>query len=295
MTTATAFTRMFGCSLPIQQAAFGGAATPALALAVSRAGGLGMLSGIVGADALRRQLDDVPEGAAVGVNFLVPFLDPAVLEAAAARSPLCEMFWGDPDPRLVDLVHAAGSRAGWQVGSVGEARAAADAGCDLVVVQGVEAGGHVRGTTPLIQLLAAVRDVLDLPIVAGGGIGTAAAVSTALGAGADAVRIGTRLLAAEESAAHPDYVAALIAAGADDTVLTTAFGTGWPDAPHRVLRSAVSAGEALGPAQSWTPDWPTADFTGEVSARALYAGTSVGAVHRRQPAARIIAELMASA
>ncbi|MDX6231294.1 MAG: nitronate monooxygenase, partial [Nocardioidaceae bacterium] len=157
------------------------------------------------------------------------------------------------------------------------------------------AGGHVRGTTALLPLLDGVRSAVDLPIVAAGGIGTGHAMAAALAAGADAVRVGTRFLASLESVAHPDYVDLLIESSADDTVLTTAFGDGWPDAPHRVLRSAVAAGEALGTAQRWTPDWPTVDHVGPVDSRALYAGQSVGAVRSRQPAAEIVAELVEEA
>jgi NAD(P)H-dependent flavin oxidoreductase YrpB (nitropropane dioxygenase family) len=102
-------------------------------------------------------------------------------------------------------------------------------------------------------------------------------------------------MAAAESISHPAYIEALISAGADDTILTTAFGDGWPDAPHRVLKSAIAAGEALGDAQSWAPDWPTATSVGPVEARALYAGQSVGAVRSRQPAAEILAELVEEA
>jgi nitronate monooxygenase len=147
-------------------------------------------------------------------------------------------------------VHACGARAGWQVGSLGEACAARDAGCDLIIAQGLEAGGHVRGTTGLLPLLDEVRAEVDLLIVAAGGIGTGRAMAGALAAGADAVRVGTRFVAATESIAHPAYIEALINATADDTVITTAFGDGWSDAPHRVLRSCIAAGEALGPAQS---------------------------------------------
>jgi NAD(P)H-dependent flavin oxidoreductase YrpB (nitropropane dioxygenase family) len=137
--------------------------------------------------------------------------------------------------------------------------------------------------------------MMELPLVAAGGIGTGQVMAAALAAGADAVRIGTRFLAATESIAHPRYVEALIAANADDTVITTAFGDGWPDAPHRVLKSAVAAGEALGTAQSWTPDWPTTASTGAIEARALYAGESVAAVRSRQSAAEIVAELVGQA
>jgi NAD(P)H-dependent flavin oxidoreductase YrpB (nitropropane dioxygenase family) len=289
---ATRVTKMFGCVHPLQQAGIGGLVTPDLAIAVAGAGGLGMLSATVGTVALAVQLDALPIDAAVGVNFLMPFFDPAALEDAAGRCRLVEFFWAQPDPELVRLAHDGGARVGWQVGSLDEAKAARDAGCDVIVAQGVEAGGHVRGTTGLLPLLDEVRTVVDLPIIAAGGIGTGRAMAAALTAGADAVRVGTRFIAAQESGAHPRYVDALIGATAEDTILTTAFGTGWPDAPHRVLKSAVDAGQKLGPAQSWTPDWPSSAFVGPVEARALYAGQSVGAVVARQTASQIVAELV---
>ena len=105
----------------------------------------------------------------------------------------------------------------------------------------------------------------------------------------------TRFVAAAESTAHPTYVAALIRSGADDTVLTTAFGQGWPNAPHRVLKSAVDAGRALGAAQSWSPEWPSITSAGVIEASALYAGQSVGSVRSRQTAAEIVAELTVEA
>jgi len=288
----TGFTALFGCRYPLQQAGMGGVASPDLAIAVSRAGGFGMLSGTTGREALAAQLDALPGGSAIGVNFLIPFLDRAVLEEAAHRSPLVEFFWGVPDAVLVGIAHAGGARAGWQVGSVEDARAAQDVGCDVVVAQGVEAGGHVRGTTGLLAFIDEARAAVEVPIVAAGGIGTGRSIAAALVAGADAVRVGTRFVAATESTAHAEYVDRLIESNADDTIITTAFGEGWPDAPHRVLKSAVAAGKALGEAQSWSPEWPTVSYAGPVDARALYAGQSVGAVRSRQTAAEIVAELM---
>src|SRR5205807_1187948 len=181
--------------------------------------------------------------------FLVPFLDRAALTEAADRSPLVEFFWAAPDRELVDIVHASGARAGWQIGSTDEARAAQDVGCDLLVAQGIEAGGHVRGSVGLLALLDEVCRAVEVPVIAAGGIGTGRAMAAALTAGADAVRVGTRFIAATESIAHPEYIDALIHATAADTVITTALGEGWPDAPHRVLRPAIAAGEALGTAQ----------------------------------------------
>ena len=295
MPMVTQFTEMFGCRHPVQQAGMGGCTSPDLAIAVARAGGLGMLTGTIGYVSLSQQLDVVPDDLAVGVNFLVPFLDQAALEEASGRSPLVEFFWGTPDPTLVATVHAGGARAGWQIGSADEARAAADAGCEVVVVQGIEAGGHVRGTVGLLCLLDEVQSAVDLPLIAAGGIGSGRTMAAALMAGAAAVRVGTRFVAAVESVAHPLYVDALIGAGADDTVITTAFGDGWPDAPHRVLKSAVDAGVARGAAQSWGTDWPDASVPEGVEARALYAGQSVGSVRSRQPAAEIVLELVTEA
>jgi len=110
---------------------------------------------------------------------------------------------------------------------------------------GTEAGGHVRGNQQLDQVLAETLSLVDVPMIASGGIGSAARAAQLLNAGAAAVRCGTRFVTAAEADAHPAYVQALIAAGAKDAVLTEAFGTGWPDAPHRVLRSSLDAAKAF--------------------------------------------------
>jgi NAD(P)H-dependent flavin oxidoreductase YrpB (nitropropane dioxygenase family) len=179
------------------------------------------------------------------------------------------------------------------VGSLDEARAAIEAGCDFLVVQGREAGGHVRGGEPLLTLLHDVRAVADVPLVAAGGIGSGAAIAAALRAGADAVRVGTRFVASDEADAHPAYTNALIASESHDTVLTTAFSMGWPEAPHRVLRSCVEA-STLDPA-SRSPVPPTSGFAGDVASAVLYAGESVGDVNAVVPAAAIVRELIRDA
>jgi nitronate monooxygenase len=156
------------------------------------------------------------------------------------------------------------------------------------VLQGVEAGGHVRGTTPLLELLDSCS--LDVPVVAAGGITTGAARVAALAGGADAVRVGTRFVATPESAAHPAYVDALVAG--TDTALTTAFDRGWPDAPHRVLASAL---EGLGATTGGDVQPPTRGETGDVAARALYAGVGVADVRDAPPAAVVLDRLLAEA
>ena len=304
----TRFTELVGCRHPLQQAGMGGVAKLDLAVAVSEAGALGTIGGAgLSADQLSESL-----GAAAGrtqgpiaVNFLMPFVDRAAVEVAASKAKVVEFFYDEPDPVLVDVVHAGGALAAWQVGSVSEAREAVGAGCDLVVAQGVEAGGHVRGEVALLPLLEGVLDAVDVPVVAAGGIGTARGMAAVLAGGADAARVGTRFVAAAEADAHPEYVRALVKAEAEDTVLTTAFSVMWPNAPHRVLRSCIDAaerfeGDVVGEVVDgdermavplFAPPCPGRTTEGEIAAMALYAGQSVGAVHKVQPAAEIVREL----
>jgi nitronate monooxygenase len=290
----------------------GGTGTPELAVAVSRAGGLGMLSSTFPLS-LGDQLSWVQARTdrPVGVGFFA--FDVAArteeLELAARRARVVDVFWGDPDAAVVERIHAGGALAFWQVGSLGEALSAEEAGCDAVVAQGVEAGGHVRGTTPLLSLLDQVVPAVGVPVVAAGGIASGAALAAALNAGAMAARVGTRFLATAESGAHPDYVAALLSATAHDTVHTTAFGEGWPDAPHRVLRCAkeraaawadhvvgrCAYGDRHWEVVRWSSQPPTLFTTGEVSAMAMYAGCGVGDITAVPPAAEIVDRLIAEA
>ena len=297
------FTRLVGCRLPFQLAALGGIGTATLAAAVAEAGGLGMIPG-GSAEAVfsaLREARGLTTGV-LGVNFLVPFVHPQAVDAAGQEARVVEFFYGDPDAQLVARASAGGAVVGWQVGSALEARAAVAAGCDYVVAQGIEAGGHVRGTQPLDQVLAETLGAVTVPVVAAGGIGSRARVVEVMAAGAAAVRVGTRFVAASEADAHPEYVAALIAATAADTELTTVFGAHWPNAPHRVLRSAAEAARAhQGPTVARVGNReigrfdsmpPTRATVGDVQAMALYAGTSVDNVLGIRPAREIVAELI---
>ncbi|HEY0520410.1 MAG TPA: nitronate monooxygenase [Ilumatobacteraceae bacterium] len=299
------FTELVGTTWPIQQAGMSGTATPALAAAVSNSGALGMIGiGRQQRSLIERYLDEVAvlTTRPVGATCIAHFVQPDVVDLVASRLPIVEFFYEWPDAGRVP----EGVVCGWQVGSVDEARAAVDAGCHYVIAQGTEAGGHVRGHVPLAELLPAVRAAIDVPIVAAGGIGDANAVRVAMHMGADAVRIGTRFVATRESNAHPAYIDALVDARAEDSVLTEAFGVGWPDAPHRVLRSSIDAAAATaeevvgrtllsdGTAMAmprFGSSSPNRDTTGDISAMALYAGRSVGSVDRIMTAAEVIAEL----
>jgi NAD(P)H-dependent flavin oxidoreductase YrpB (nitropropane dioxygenase family) len=244
---ATRYTELVGCEVPVQLAPMGSVSTLELAAAVTSAGGHAML-GLTGVSvAAVTELCAAAEARGVrpyGVNFLVPFLDPAVLEYVAARVALVDFYLGPPDRALIEIVHAGGALAQWQVCSRSEAIAAEEAGCDAIVAHGVEAGGRNPGGIGLIPLLAEVLDAVRIPVLAAGGIATGRALAAVLAMGADGARVGTRFVAAAESDAHPRYVEALIAARPADTVYGRDFVYGW-DAPGRVLRSSVEAAEAF--------------------------------------------------
>ena len=309
---ATSFTKLVGVSAPIQLASMPGIATPELVAAVADAGGLGMVGApLMSAPVLEAVLERLSERTqgAFGVNFLIPFLDPACVPIAARRARVVEFFYGEPDADLVERARKCGALVSWQVGSVAEAAEAERAGCDFIVVQGTEAGGHVRGETSLLPLLSQILDVARVPVVAAGGIATARSLAGVLACGCGAARIGTRFVAAAESGAHPSYVEALLAASAADTCLTEAFSGLWPNAPHRVLRSAIAAAEALTediigearhaeqviPIHRFSVIAPNSTTTGHIDAMALYAGESVSNVISVQPAAVIVSELVAGA
>ncbi len=232
-----------------------------------------------------------------------------MVDVAASLVDVVEFFYGDPDAGLVRRVHAGGALAAWQVGSLNEALSAVDAGCDFIIAQGMEAGGHVRGTTALLPLLDQVLGKVNIPVLAAGGIGDARGIASALAVGAAGVRMGTRFVATPESGYHPRYIEAILAARSEDTVYTEKFSGMWPHAPHRVLRSCIDAadsfkGDMVGGmyiGSHWVdiPRFsvmaPLASATGAVEAMALYAGQSVGCIDSMRPAAELVRDLMAEA
>jgi nitronate monooxygenase len=210
----------------------GGLSRHELAAAVSEAGGLGTIA-VGGGEAIRRELERAREltGRPVAVNLLLPFARRDWF-AAASEADVVVTFWGTPRRRTPGVwMH--------QCGSVAEAQAAHRAGADAIVVQGVEAGGHVRGSLPALELLERVRSELptDYEVLLAGGVAEREDVRRALEAGAVAAVAGTRFLLSEESRAHPKYRRRLLAAEA--TILTELFGAGWP-APHRVVANAAT-------------------------------------------------------
>jgi nitronate monooxygenase len=210
----------------------GGLSRHELAAAVSEAGGLGTIA-VAGAAAIERELAAARALTAnpLAVNLLLPFARRDWFEAAAGADVVVT-FWGRPRRRV-------GGAWLHQCGSVAEAQAAYAAGADGAILQGVEAGGHVRGDLPALELLARAKAQLppDFPLLVAGGIAERADVERALEAGASAVVAGTRFLLSDESRAHPEYKQRLLEA--KETIRTELFGAGWP-APHRVVANAAT-------------------------------------------------------
>jgi NAD(P)H-dependent flavin oxidoreductase YrpB (nitropropane dioxygenase family) len=173
-------------------------------------------------------------------------------------------------------------------------RRAADAGVDVIVAQGYETGGHVRGrASTLVLVPSLVNAVPDIPVIAAGGIADGRRVASAMCLRARGAMIGTRFLVSREANTHDLYRTALIDATAEDAVYMQLFDSGWPDAPHRALANATyqrwlesgspPAGHRPGEGEEvaqrgstklvrYGDDIPTRDATGDVSELAHYAG-----------------------
>jgi NAD(P)H-dependent flavin oxidoreductase YrpB (nitropropane dioxygenase family) len=177
---------------------------------------------------------------AFGANFVLAFpIEDNLARCLDLGVEIVSTAWGDPSP-VRPRINDAGAIHIHVVGSVDEARRAIDAGVDVVVAQGWEAGGHVVGTTATLPLVPAVVDaVKPVPVIAAGGIADGRGLAAVLALGARAAWIGTRFLTASEAFTHDQYRRRVIEAGPEDAVYTTAFDGGWPEAPHRAIRNST--------------------------------------------------------
>ncbi len=315
---------LLGIDVPIFVAPMGPSVTsPELAAAVSNAGGLGIVSfGANSPDLLRelirriRSLTTRP----FGVNMILHFpVDDHVKVCIEEKVPVISFFWGDAS-RFVGPAHAAGLKVIDQVGSVEAAKRSDKAGVDVVIAQGVEAGGHIVGQVSAMALIPRVVDgIAPTPVVAAGGIADARGVVAALALGAEGVALGTRFLATPEANAHAAYKQRVLESSEEDTVRTTLFGYAWPNAPHRTLRTRFVdewlSQEARGSEQRRDEPVvgettlgghrqevrrfmcfpPGADTTGDIESMSLLAGQGVGLVNEIKPAGEIVRELVESA
>jgi NAD(P)H-dependent flavin oxidoreductase YrpB (nitropropane dioxygenase family) len=310
--------KMLGIDIPIILAPMGGAVAPRLAAAVSNAGGLGTLplwrSTI---ETLRRAVRKTRSLTAkpFAVNLNMEFPQAERLDACLEEKvPVISFFWRDPG-YLVKRAKAGGAVVMYTVGNADDAKRAVDLGVDVIVAQGWEAGGHVRGTVATLPLVPAVVDAVgDTPVIAAGGIADGRGMAAALALGAAGVWVGTRFLACEEVSIHPEYQRRILAASESDTVwCENLFDGGWPNAPHRVLRNStvrnweaagrppagqrpdegviVARSESRGNADRYMSITPGPDTVGDIEPLSLWAGQSAALVRKVQPAAEIVREI----
>lgn len=290
---------MLGCRYPVVLAGMGGVARSELVAAVTKAGGFGFLGmvreppALIEAEVARvRAKTDRP----FGVNLIPAATSPALLEAEIATClalgvPAMTLFW-DVQPAVVRRLKDAGVTVVYQIGSLDDAKRAEDAGADILIAQGREAGGHVWGNEPRNRLVADVVAAVSLPVLAAGGIVSGRDLAEALSLGAQGVVIGTAFMATHESFAHDYHKQRLVEARDGDTLLTCDFHINWPEgAKVRVLNNSVTRGlrgdpksgsrEAIGDEEGRTiylfsTDSPLRSMTGDLEAMALYAGEGAG-------------------
>lgn len=316
MPLTTPLCGLFGIDLPIVQAPIGSGSGARLASAVSNAGGLGMISVTWRPpDNVRhllremQRLTDKP----FGVNLVLHWNPDERLSICLDHGvKVVSFFWGDPAP-YIDRIHQAGALVTHTAGSAEEARRAVDAGVDVIVAQGWEAGGHVWGQVGTMALVPAVVDaVAPVPVVAAGGIGDGRGIAAALMLGASGVWLGTRFVASAEAEVHPIHKEMVVSHSERETFYGEAFNVGWSNAPHRALwNSTIEAWDAAGrpdanrpgegevvaayadgtPVMRYSDIMPGPDMTGDLEALACYGGQSTGLIRNVKPAGEIVREL----
>ena len=306
---ATSLTRWFDLATPVVGAPMAGVSGGALAAAVSRGGGLGMI-GVSGRHSAEFVTAESAVAAADGLPFGVGLMiwtlaeRPELFEATVAASPsLVSMSFGDPAPWVRPL-HDAGIAVAAQVNTVADAHRALEAGVDVLVAQGTEGGGHT-GQRALLPLLQEVLRLTDRPVLAAGGIASGTGMAAALVAGAAGVWIGTALLSCTEGLNGAPARERIRSATGDETVLTRAFdvaeGIAWPERwPGRALVNDFSRAwhgreqELLGDdeARSLVVE---ARRSGDPAHAPLYAGEAVGLVTAERSATDVVREMSADA
>jgi len=238
--------QLLGIEIPIVQAPMTFIANAPLAVAVSEAGGMGVIETLSpqGREDLARvrELTDKP----VGANLMIQGWknDPSIVETIA-EAGISYVATSAGDPALfTERLHDAGMTVFHVVGSMRAAQKAIDAGVDGLVVEGVEGGGFkgALGASTMV-LLPLVASRTELPIIAAGGICDAASMAAAFVLGAEGVQMGTRMLATEEATVHANFKNAIVSAGDDGTVLISVPGNPTMRVLHNAITARIAAGE----------------------------------------------------
>jgi NAD(P)H-dependent flavin oxidoreductase YrpB (nitropropane dioxygenase family) len=328
----TRFTDHYNIRFPFTQAgmAFAGW-SPQLAAAVSRAGGIGAIGAGLLPEPVVRQLVGALQASNCGLynfNFLTNFDHDAQVRACAEMSvPIVSFHWGHPSAALIKVLKDAGCQIWEQVGTIEHARKALGNGVDVIIAQGHEAGGHnFQGLSDTPQgtfvLVPTMRDALgdDVLLLASGGISDGRGVAAALQLGADGVWVGTRLVASEEAACHPEHKRRVVAATGTDTVYSHVFGPDNPSFnPMRLMKNSVvkewnnkvsqipadlSTQPQIGTTmmggeeailRKFSVLLPTPDTQGDWEEMPFLAGQGVGLVKDILPAEQIVQRMMSEA
>jgi len=303
----TYLTTSWGLRYPIISAPMAYVGRGRLARAVTQAGGLGML-GIGSSESVEFLMQEVAiargsDGGRFGIGMHTWAIEkrPDLLDAAIEARPfLISISFGSPAP-YVERLHQRGILLATQVNTRAEAIQAEQAGVDLIVAQGTEAGGHVTGQVSTLPLLQTVLDAVRIPVVAAGGIASPRGVAAALAAGAEGVWIGTALLASPECANADQARTRITQARETDTILTRAFdvaqGLAWPPQyPGRALRNRFTDRwhtriDELPQASEARQQLAEAIASENYDLAYIYAGQAVGLVTQQQPAAEVIQQL----
>lgn len=311
-TVTTRFTREFALEHPVVLAPMGFAAGGALAAAVARSGGLGLIGGGYGdPEWLDEQLDAAGD-APIGVGFITWSMqkNPAVLAQVLARRPVAVMLsFGDPRP-FADDIHRAGAKLICQCQNLGHVDDALAAGADVVVAQGAEAGGHgaLRGT---LSFVPEVADYLKAKspatlLLAAGGIADGRGLAAALMLGADGVLVGTRLWATHEALVKPRHHAAILSSDGDSTLRTTvpdiARRLAWPAGFTARIRRNTFTDRWHGREDELRKNldveaqrYREAFLEGDPENTAVWFGEAAGIIHAIEPAAVVVERIVAEA
>jgi nitronate monooxygenase len=307
----TALCTLLGIEHPILNAPMGGTATATLAAAVSAAGGFGMIGGTAagGPGWLRDQIRAAKARTTrpFGVGFISSFpgVGDLVQVALDERVAAINHSFADPTP-YVAAAHAAGVKVFAQVQTVAQAIRAANAGVDVLIAQGTEAGGHTGGIGTL-ALVPAVVDVAGaIPVVAAGGIADGRGLAAALMLGAAGAWLGTRFVASQEWGGQPWEQAAVVAATADDTVRTSVYdlvrAAPFPEGiADRMLRNAFvdtwqgREGELLAQREILRQQLAEAARRGDAAMVDISAGVGAGLVRAVEPAGTIVRRIVGEA
>ena len=308
MALHTAFTELFSLQHPIALAPMGGASGGALAAAVSNGGGLGLVGGgRQDPGWLDQQLEIAAAGTGKpwGVGFQCWSNDVATVERALAHHPRAVMLaFGNSRP-FVAAIRSAGAMLIVQVTNLDEARRAVDAGADVIVAQGTEAGGHGgrRSTLPFVPVV--VDLAAPTPVLAAGGIADGRGVAAALALGAAGVLLGTRFLVAFEALVTPSVTKAIIEGGGEDTdrsrISDIARGAPWPSRyPARTLRNPFfdrwrGREDDLEADPAARQAYREAVATGTLPPEPVWASEAIDLITEVSPAAELVGALAAQA